>query len=137
MSNWLDPACARAAMAIGRPAIETAAACAEVAVALCVVAVLVARMPKLGKLAVAADTALVALCEAEEVPPLGAVVSICAVIRFAAGAAVVLAGATGGAGACWGEELSGGATLAARSAATAPPAAVFVVGVLPSAWLPG
>lgn len=91
MSNWFDPACARAAMVTGRPAIETPAAGVAVAaaVAACAVAVFVAMMPKVGKFSVAALTVLVAVCALGEAAfgPLVAVASRCAVMRFAAGEA--------------------------------------------------
>lgn len=93
MSNWLDPACARAAIVIGRPAIEIPAAgvVVDAAVAACAVAVFVAMMPKDGKFSVAALTVLVAVCALSEAAfgPLVAVASRCAVMRFAAGEAAV------------------------------------------------
>ncbi len=96
MSNWLEPPCARAAMAIGRPAIETAAAgvAVDAAVAVCAVAVFVAMMPKVGKFSVAALTVLVAVWAPGEAAfgPFVAAASRRAVMRFAAGEAAVSPG---------------------------------------------
>ena len=93
MSNWLDPACARAAMVIGRPAIETPAAgvAVDAAVTACAVAMFVAMMPKVGKFSVAALTVLVAVCAFGETAfgPLVAAASRCAAMRLAAGEAAV------------------------------------------------
>lgn len=62
MSNWLEPAWARAVIATGRPEIGTAP-CEEpdVATVVCVAA-LAATTPNVGRLAVADCTALVAAC---------------------------------------------------------------------------
>lgn len=84
----MEPDCARAAMAMGRPAIETGdpGAVAEAAAAPGIAAVLVATMPKFGRFAAAALTALVAFCAfgaVFEVP--AAALSRCAARKFAAG----------------------------------------------------
>lgn len=109
MSNWLEPACARAAMAIGRPAIETAAAGVEDAdaTAVCPVVVFVARMAKVGKLAVAAFTVLAAVCAAGAAP-FGGGVCRCARMKFVA---VVFEspGVLAGGDACWAEAVPGDA----------------------------
>ena len=59
----MEPATARAAIATGNPEIETAA-CVEpdAAAVVCAVAALAATRPKVGRLAVADCTALVAAC---------------------------------------------------------------------------
>lgn len=96
ISNWLEPACARAAMATGRPAIETAAAgvVSAAVAAVWAVAVLVATMPKFGRPAVADFTAAAVLCAFVEVGSGAAVTAMPmrAVARFAAPAAVASAG---------------------------------------------
>ena len=133
MSNWLEPACARDAMAIGRPAIETAAAGVEDAAAVVwVVAEFVVRMPKAGKLAVTAFIVLVAVCALDEAPS-DAGVSTCAVMRLAAGAAAASAGVMTDAAACWGLASPDAGVLAVGSAAAAGfPAAASAA----RAWLP-
>jgi hypothetical protein len=134
MSNWLEPAWARAAMAIGRPATETAGADAEdaAAVAVWAVAAFGARMPKVGKLAAAAFTVLAAACAPGEALP-DAVVSACAVVRLAAGAAAASLGGPAGAVDCWDAAALDASALAERSVAEAGfPAAASAVGALPS-----
>lgn len=118
-------------MAIGRPAIETAAAeAAEDAAAVAGVgAVFVATIPKLGSPALAALTVSVALCAFEDAA--GATVRAAsrrAVARFAAGkAAITCCDAVASAvGVCWPDELPG----------VRAPAAVFVEGPDCSALAP-
>ena len=69
MSNWLEPACAREAMATARPAMGTVAAAAVPGVAAAAAgAVWLATMPKFGRPSVAAFAAFHPLC-ADGDPP--------------------------------------------------------------------
>ncbi len=133
ISNWLDPACARATMAIGRPEIETAAGAAPGApVAVWGVAALAATMPKLGRLAVADCTALVAVCAFDGPEPSVGAAAAEATAPAALRSAVSFApaspcgGAAPAAGAGWAKELPdvGAALVPAGAAGFAAAASV-------------
>lgn len=134
----MEPATARAAIATGSPEIETAA-CVEpdAAAVVCAVAALAATRPKVGRLAVADCTALVACVFADPELPAGPAVPMRAVMaRLAAGEALALLCGVALSVAAGAVELPGAAALA-DTVVFAGAASAGVLLTAAAGWVPG
>lgn len=139
----MEPATARAAIATGSPEIETAA-CVEpdTAAVVCAVAALAATRPKVGRLAVADCTALVACVFADPELPAGPAAAPMRAVtaRLAAGEALGLLCGVAPSAAAGAVELPGADVFAAALADTVAFAAAASAGLSLTAavgWVPG